>query len=331
MDYFLILYSVALFVSLAMLWFSGGFSVRCSVEMASLFKIRTLFIGFVLIAVSTGLPELSVSISSLLRNVPGISAGTILGSNISNLSMVLGISILFYGTIYIRQNENRDSLLMLIITTAAMVLVFSLDVLSRTTGLFLIFVYIGSIAWLWNNRTQKEMKEEIKVEEKVVEEEKKPGPKPFFESKLGVLVKFFVSIILVLISSEIAVYFAIKLSSLLNLSLETVGATVFAVGTSLPELSLSLNAIKKKEYALAIGNSLGSVLEQGTLLLGLLAFFSPQPIDIKPLRSLAPFMFISFAIMAFGMIKRKKISRIEGGLLLFIFGLFLIYQIGFVR
>ncbi len=136
---------------------------------------------------------------------------------------------------------------------------------------------------------------------------------------------------MILIASEFSVNCAIKLTSLLKFSLETVGATILAIGTSLPELTLAITAVKKKEYSLAIGNSLGSVLEQGTLLLGLLAFASDKPINIVPLRMLAPFMFLSFVILGFGILKRKKLTRIHGAIMVFVFVMFLVYQLIWVR
>ncbi len=322
----IVMYFFALFVSLFGLWFSGDLSVRYSVQTATKFKLTSLFVGFVLIAISTGLPELSVIIASLFEGVHGISAGTILGSNVCDISLVLGLAILFGRTIIVRPEENRESLLMLLITSIAMLLVFILGVLTRTTGLILILIYFGSIFFFWKTGTSKKRLEETKDLRDVVENNNKKT----YGKKYLTLLKLAGSVSLVLISSEMAVHFAIKLTKLLSLSLETVGSTIFAIGTSLPELSLAINAVKKREYSLALGNSLGSVLEQGTLLLGLLALGANKPIDIRPLRSLAPFMFVSFGIIAFGMIKRKRINTIEGILMLFVFVAYLIYQFVFI-
>jgi cation:H+ antiporter len=326
MDFLLLAYFAALAVSLLFLWLSGDLSVKYSIETAAKFKLTSLFVGFVLIAVSTGLPELSVVISSLMQQAPAISAGTILGSNVCDISLVLGLAILLGGSIQIEPKEGKDSLMMLLVTTLAMVLVFLLGVLTRIFGLLLILIYVVAIWWLWKSSTKKEISEEEKEQKEIVAD-----ADPFFKKKWGILLKLFLSVVAVLISSEFAVRFAIELTKMLKLSLETVGATIFAVGTSLPEISLGLNAVKKREYSLVLGNSLGSVLEQGTLLLGLLAFASPKSIDIRPLRTLAPFMLISFAIIFWGILIRKKLTRIEGLLMFTLFVVFMIYQIAWVR
>ena len=320
--YQIALYVFLLIIGILALWFSGDLAVKYSIETAAKFKFTSLFVGFVLIAIATGLPELSIIIASLFERAPAISAGTILGSNVCDVSLVLGLSILLGTSIKVNAKECKDSLLMLLITTISMIIVFSLGVLTKITGLILILIYFISIWWLWKNSTKKEIKEE-----EIDQKEAVSNGDTFLKTKWGILLKLCGSIVLVLISSEFAVRFAIQLTKILNLSLETVGATIFAVGTSLPEISLGLNAVKKREYALALGNSLGSVLEQGTLLLGLLALGSPKAIDIRSLRSLVPFMLISFFIIGFGIIKRKKIGKIEALIMLTLFIVYIFYQI----
>jgi len=327
LSYMLVFYIVTLLLSLCLLWVAGDLSVRYSIQTASMFKMRTLFVGFVLIAISTGFPELSVVIASLFENVTPISAGTILGSNVCDISLVLGLPILLSGKLLIKPEENKDAGPMFFIAALAMALVFLLGSLQRITGLFLILIYFVSLWGLWRNRTRKEMIEEEKEQERVVLSD----GNSFFKTKTGIIVKLLCSLALVLVASELVVRFAIKLTSLLSLSLATVGATILAVGTSLPELTLSLQAVRKREYDLAIGNSLGSVLEQGTLLLGILAVSSPTPIKINSLRMIAPFMFLSFAVLGFGLFKRRRLTRIEGSIMLAIFCSFIVYYIIWIQ
>ncbi|MBD3231795.1 hypothetical protein GF322_03985 [Candidatus Dependentiae bacterium] len=322
----IIIYCILLFLSLYFLWFAGDKSVKYSIKTAANFKLTSLFVGFALIAISTGLPELAIVIISIFEKTHGISTGTILGSNVCDISLVLGLAVLLGGNIIIKKKEAKDSLLTLLVTAVSMAIVFILGTLSWIEGLILICVYFGSIWWLWKNSTKKEIQEEKTGQKKAVKDHDS-----FFKTKWGILLKLLGSIFLILVFTEFAVRFAIKLTNLLKLSIETVGATVFAIGTSLPEISVSLNAVKKKEYSLALGNALGSVLEQGTLLLGLLAIGYHKAVDIKPLRSLIPFMFIPFAIIAFGIIKRKKIAKIEALLMFTIFIIFMLFQIFWIR
>ncbi len=342
MDLNLLFSILALFTSLIFLWWAGGLSVNYSVRMADIFNLNALFIGFVLISISTGFPELSIAISSVLKGVHDISAGDILGSNVCDVSLVLGLAIILYGTLKISKKEAKDSLIMLLITMITMAAIFLLGSLNWISGIVLILVYLVSIGWLWLTSTKKEILEEEKLQEKVsaenLELKVKPGRGQRQEpgrvsrkEKILVLLKLAGAILLVLGASELAVHFAIEVTKELALSLKTIGATIFAVGTSLPEISLSLNAMKKKQHSLALGNALGSVLEQGTLLMGILALIAGKPIDTAGLRSLAPFMFFSFFIIGYSIIRKKKIGKGEAVLMLISFVLFLIYQIFWIR
>jgi cation:H+ antiporter len=300
MEFLLVLYSLVVLTGLLFLWWGGGLTVRYVVEMSAAFKLTTLFIGFVLVALLTSLPELSMMFSALFRNLPGMFLGTILGSNVCDIAFVLGLSVILGRNLIIKPEENRVPIVMLGITCFSMILVFALGVLFHLSGFLLITIYIGTITWLWRKRTKKELVDGEKAKKKVVIPNRKPGPKTFWNSKVGVLLKLFISLVFVLLSSEITVHFAVKITKIFQLSFATIGATLFAIGTSLPELTLSLNAARKREYSLVLGNILGSVFAQGTFILGLFALISPHMVDIRPLVSLAPFMFLSFAIVAFG-------------------------------
>ena len=342
MDFNLLISLGTLFVSLIFLWWAGGLSVHYSVRMADIFNLNSLFIGFVLISISTGFPELSIALSSALRGVPDVSVGDILGSNICDISLVLGLAIILYGTLKISKKEAKDSLVLLLITAISMAAIFLLGSLNWITGIIFILVYFVSVGWLWLTSTKKEILEEEKIQEKVAADtlelrvergrgqRQEPG-RVSRKEKIMVVTKLVGALLLVLGASELAVHFAIEVTKDLGLSLKTIGVTIFAIGTSLPEISLSLNAMIKKQYSLVLGNSLGSVLEQGTLLIGILALISGKPIDTAGFRSIAPFMFFSFFIIGYSIVKKKKIGKIEAILMLISFVLFLIYQIIWIR
>lgn len=342
MDFTLLLSFSGLFVSLIFLWWAGSLSVSYSIQMADIFNLNRLFIGFVLISISTGLPELSIVLSSVFRGVEDVSAGDLLGSNVCDISLVLGLAIMIYGSLKIGKKDIKQSLILLSSTAISMAAIFILGTLHWIEGIVFILIYFIVIGWLWFSTKQTEILEEQKIQERIYEEKllldiedrkiKKSdiiivSPK----DKLVIIAKLLGAIILVLVASEFAVQFAINITNSFELSLKTIGATIFAIGTSLPEISLSLNAMRKKEYSLALGNSLGSVLEQGTLLIGILALISGKPIDTASFRSLVPFMFFPFFLIGFSIVKRKKISRIEAALMLTVYAIFLIYQYLFVK
>ena len=316
-------YVIGLLVGLFLLWFSGDKSVKYSIDVSNAFHVTKLFIGFVLIAVATGIPELSVAITSLLHGVPLLSAGDIIGSNFCDISMVLGLTALLGGTLYVRKEEQPNIILMFFVTSIVMVFVFFVGTLTWIHGAGFVLLYFICLWWLWRTRSELVVSE-LRIAKKLYKEEQ---PRSFWYGKWGTLVKLGLSLLFVLGASQVSVYCAVELARYFSMSLSIIGATAFAVGTSLPELSLGFAAVRRKEYALAFGNVFGSVLEQGTLILGLLAIGSGKPLQLASLRSIAPFMLVAYAVVGNSMIHRKKINRIEGAFLTLVFFAYLIYHL----
>jgi cation:H+ antiporter len=312
---------LALISGLMLLWWSGDRSVHYSLEASHLFGVSSFFMGFVLLALATGIPELSITIVSSFNNASALAVGDILGSNFTDIALVLGLPLVIAGTLHVRKKEYANLILMLLIIVLVMSFVFILGELTWIHGVILIVVYALCLLRLWKTRTTKTMGKEGAV----VAKEKAKGA-VILSNKIGTLFKLGMSLVFVGIASQLSVYCARALTEAFDIHLATLGATLFSLGTSLPELSLSLSAIRRREYALAAGNSLGSVLEQGTLILGILAIISPTPVNLRPVRSIAPFMFLAFAIVGYGFIQRKKLNRIEGIMLLVLYVAFLVYH-----
>jgi len=311
--YNLIINSLGLFLSIVALWFFSELAVNYSVKTSVIFGLDKLFFGFAFVAVATGLPELSVAMIGLLKDVPTLSVGTILGSNISDVSMVLGLGILFYGALKLDKSNGKNYLLMLFIATISSAFVFILGFLNYIIGFLLIISYFFTIYFIWRiTKNKKLIKKTIDIDNK---------------KKIVVLIKLLISVLFVFISSEFIVKFSLIISDYLNIAKHIIGVTILSIATSLPELTLTLSALRKKEYDIALGNSLGSVLEQGTLLIGIVSISSVKVIDIKPLISLAPFMFLPFFIIFTSIVWRKKIGRLEAVIMLLSFLIFLMYQI----
>lgn len=333
----IMLFFLALLGSIAFLCWAGAFAVHHVLEIATVYNVSTLFGGFILMAISTGIPEFSVALTAALGGVAQVSAGDIIGSNVVDITLVLGAVTLFAGKLTVDEQEYPNIIMLQLIAMLAMGIVFFLGVVTKLSGLFLVFLYFVCLWWIYKTgiaaygevtkvkAKEKEFTEPTipLVEEKVTD--------PFWHSKFGVALKFCFSMTLVLIAARFVVYFALRLSETFGMSLETVGTSIIAIGTSLPELALGLHAVRRKEHSLALGNSLGSVLVQGTFILGLLALLSPQPISLNKLRLAVPFMFVAFGTIGYGLVKRRKLNRIEGVILLTTFFGFLLHQVVFVR
>lgn len=308
------------------LWKAGDFAVRYMLRIAGLFGLTTLFSGFVIMAISTGIPELAVVFNALWNNATAISTGDIIGSNVIDITLVLGVAAFFAREITISKRDYPNIIMMLGVVMMATFFVFAQRTLSWVSGLLLIAVYAVSLALMW--RTKTVLHGDV---EDLHEEQDKPVAKltkeQRYNEKLTAFAGFFASMLVVMLSSKLVVIASIDLARLFALPLEVVGSTIVALGTSLPELSLSVNAVLKRKYGLALGNSLGSVLEQGTLILGIQCVSSQRPISIASLRGAAFFMVAGFAIIGYAIVKRKKITRLDGGILVALFFLFIAHQL----
>ena len=326
MDYFVFLAGLGMVVGLIGLWWSSDKAIESSLQLCDIFKVTKIFVGFVFMAIATGLPELAITIASLWNGVPEVAVGTIIGSNLVAVSLVLGLPAIVFGTLNVKKEDKLHLMFLLAIATLVMAFIFIVGTLHRWHGLLLMLLYGVVIWWLWRTKalkvvSQKEAIEELSSKEKLLR-------KTQLKTKLIVFAKISFSFVLVTIFSKLSIDSALAFTRYFPIRFEVLGATLFAVGTSLPELALSFQAVKKKEYSLAFGNSFGSVLEQTTLILGLLAIGSAKPLNIVPLRPVAPLMFMAYAIVAHTLLKKTKVGRQEGlgrweGTLLI--GLFLIH------
>ncbi|MFH1644106.1 MAG: hypothetical protein ABIA74_02930 [bacterium] len=330
MELFIFLYFLYLALGFALLWVSGEMCVRYSVKTAHLFKVTTLFIGFFLIAISTGFPELAVIFISAFKKVPSIAVGTMIGSVIANIGFALAIPAFLVKSISVTKKESRNLIIMLVFSLIAIIFVFYIQNLGNLAGLILIFSYIIAIWWIYKNQTTLRHAK-IKKEDARVVANNQPGYKIFWTSKLGVLIKLSASLGLLFFASEITVRAIIKIAEYFSLSMSIVGATISGTGTSLPELLLSIQAVRKREFSLALGNIVGSVLEVATFLLGAAVLVSPTIVSLKSLNSMIPFLVLTLGTTIFALAKDNAFKRIYGILVFLIFIIFMIYHLFFSR
>ncbi|MBY0353389.1 hypothetical protein K2W90_03430 [Candidatus Babeliales bacterium] len=308
-------------MGLVMLWFAGGRVVTYAVKVAPAFGVTRFFIAFILLPIVANIPELCVAISSALTGVGQMAAGDVVGANFTETTLILGITLLVTKSIILTKNDQMRSMVLLALSSIIMAINLFIGQLTRFYGLVLIACYAGSLLWVYRHRTLQELQEAYAVTHELLYYK----GISFWYTKWGIALKLFMSLLLVLASSMVVVHSVAHCSYWCGLPLETVGATVVAMGTSLPELVVSLNALKSKEYGLVVGPTLGNVLGHGTLVLGTLTFLSDIPIDLTPLRSTSCFMFATFALVGYSLFK-KEVGRLTGIALLALFFFYLIFH-----
>tara|TARA_B100000886_G_scaffold1504_1_gene1076 strand:+ start:108 stop:1046 length:939 start_codon:yes stop_codon:yes gene_type:complete len=200
--------------------------------------LSDMFLGITVVALGTSIPEVFVSISSVVNLKPEIAMGNSIGSNIANLGIVFGFACFFISKSSITLNL-RDIFLLFLTTLLAGYVLFDYKI-SSSDSILMIGLFILFLLHLMRQKPQEEL------------------VTPVMKSTFSLTSFSFLSLVLLLIGSELTVNYGSKLASLIGISDTVVGLTMVAIGTSLPELATSFSALKQKKGNLVIGNIVGS-------------------------------------------------------------------------
>lgn len=273
-----------------------------------------------LLALATSLPELVVGVAAALEGEANLALGNVIGSNIADLSLVIGGAALIGGTVAVRGIFlRRDVFYAFLAGAAPMVLLFDKS-LNRIDGFILLALYGFYNVWVLRERQQRLAEAREGGEESFVKRLLNRLTDKGTQKEFGWL---FLGVALLLFSADMIVKIANKMAITLNIPLLLIGLFIVAVGTSLPELAFSLKAVKEHRPSMVFGDLLGSVVANGTLIIGLVALISPiriQAFDEYLLATMA-FVFI-FGLFYFFIRTKRKLERWEGALLL---GVYLIF------
>ncbi len=271
--------------------------------------ISPLIIGLTIVGFGTSAPEILVSVVSSLEGNPGLAVGNALGSNITNIGLVLGITALITPLVVKSETLRREYPTMFAIMLLTLALIVDGD-LSRMDGVILMLGLCLMIYWMVTIGLRKSrvdpMESEYAQEIPLISTQR---------ALLWVLAGFLV----LLLSSRILVWGSINIAHALGVSDLIIGLTIVAIGTSLPELAASVMSALKKEPDIAIGNVIGSNMFNLLAVLGLPAVIAPMQLDESILSRDYPFMIglsIALFIMAYGFRGNGRINRFEGALLL---------------
>jgi len=321
----LILLNLMLVVAaLAGLWKAGDWVVHYAIAVARAYNVTTFFLGFIVLAFAAAIPDLAVALTSAFNDVSDLAVGDIIGANFCDIALVIGGALLIAGKkVHIKRSDSITFLLILTISTIVMAIVFRWGVLQPIHGLALVSVYVMSILWLW----KKSDKTSMVYDDQIEGEREDLGNK----QKIILVLKLAGCFGGVIFSSYVAVQAALSLAVYLSLPLETIGATILGIGTSLPEFVLCFSAIRRGHYALALGPTLGTILQQTTLILGLLACCSKTPVSLHGVAHAGGFMFVAFAIIFYYIAKHRQVCRRTGVVLVSLFIAYMAFQVFYGR
>ena len=298
-----------LIIGLAILLAGGKFLVDGASGLALKFGLSQGLIGLTIVAFGTSAPELLVSINAALKGTSDIALGNVIGSNISNISLVLGISALIFPIAILKSVIKLDYLAAL--TSSVIFYVMALNGnISRWEGLILFVLLILINLYFFRKLSSKDS---LEPEGSTIVLH--PLWKTILLLLAGALGLFF--------GSDMLVDSAVNISKKLGISEHVIGVTIIAIGTSLPELVTSVIAALNKKTDIAIGNILGSNIMNVLAIIGITALVSP--IQVSELFLKQDFLWmIGFTLILFPILKSKlNISRWEGTLLLILYGLYI--------
>ncbi|MDB9775426.1 calcium/sodium antiporter [Vicingaceae bacterium] len=308
---------VFLIVGFLLLIFSGDFLVKGAVSIALKLRLSTLVIGMTIVSFGTSAPELLVSIKAALGGHPDISIGSVVGSNISNIALILGITALVF-PITVSKATLRIDWPMMMLSTLLFVVVVMDGELSAWEGILFIVFLISFIVWLIRN-SRKGSAVPAAVDEVNEEEKNLPLWKGIGLVGLGV-----VGLVL---GADLMLKGAVEIARYYDVSERIIGLTIVAFGTSLPELITSCVAAFRKEADISIGNLIGSNIFNILAILGITSIIHPISVSSSIINSdnyiLLGITFLVFPLMYFG----KKLTRAKGLLLFFVYAAYLIYLI----
>lgn len=309
-----IVYIIAGF--LILLWAADRFVLGASVIARNL-GVAPLVIGMTIVGFGTSAPEILISAVSSLDGNPGLAIGNALGSNITNIALVLGFTSLLVPMTIKSETLKREYPILLAVTLGSLVLLMDgnfsrVDGIILITSMFLI-IYTVTMLALRSRKTDPIVHE--------FEDEMPP------EMNTGVAsLWFLLGLVLLLIGSKLLVLGAVNIAQAMGVSDVIIGLTIVAIGTSLPELAATLMSAWKKEFDIAIGNVIGSNMFNLLAVLGIPGAIKPGPVPEGILERDFPVMIsltVMLFIMSYGFRRDGRINRIEGGIL---FACFLGYQ-----
>lgn len=286
-------------VSLFMIIKGATLSTRYSTKLAENFNLSKYVVGFIIVAFISVLPEAFISINSAIKGIPEFGLGTLFGSNVADLTLVFAILIIYSGRgIKIESKILKDIYLYPIFLMLPLVLGLN-GHYSRLEGLSLIFS--GSIFYYLVSKHGSALPTSQT-------NDVKDGRKNLW------LLIFSMSVLL--LGSHFAVVSAVSLAGKLSVSPILIGMLIVSLGTIMPELFYSMKSITQKHDGLAIGDILGTVLADATIVVGILAFISPFYFPVKIIYISGIFMLTASLILLEFMRSGRVITKREGYLLL---------------
>ncbi len=292
-------------------WFIDGAS-----SLARRFSISDAVIGLTLVSVGTSMPEFATNIYAVCTNQPDIALGNIVGSNISNILLILGVGAMLTRVItFSHVMLWRDGMCMMGVTLLCFLFCIFGRELNRWEGGILFLSMVAYSVYLFRHRD-------------VMEDETSDDHSECRFNSAGSAIGFSALGLLLLVAGakmmvDNAVWFSVKL----ELNQAVIGSTVVALGTSLPELAVTIGGVIKKKHDIAVGNIIGSNFYNIGLILGTSALIAPIPVSDVMMYVNLPIMLVSGLMLLGFMYSGRRLVRMEGVALSIAYAIFIAWNV----
>lgn len=303
----LLLKFVFLSISIFVLVKSADYFTESAEKIGLYFKLSPFIVGITIVSVGTSLPELVTSIFAVIDKQSTIVAGNVIGSNIANIFLVLGLSAIVSNGLSTKHDIMRVDLPMLA-ASAFFLYIASYDgIFDFKEGILSV---MGLTAYLLYAYKSKNINVELTNQ-------------PQERLKFTTLIVLFASVIFLNISAKYTVTNIVEISDMLNISTSAIAASVVAFGTSLPELMVSINAAKKGNLEMSIGNVIGSNIFNTFGIMGVASCIAPIKIDTPTITLSLPVMLASTVLLVFSL-QNKAMSRWIGYMFVLFYVLYIV-------
>ena len=290
---------IFLILGLILLVFGSNYLLKSSVDLSLKYNISKVVIGLTVVSIATSAPELLISISSVLKNSSDIAISNVIGSNIANFGLVLGLA-LFFSKIKISKNIiNQDRNFLMIVSVIFTFFALSKSEVDRIEGGVLFSLLILSLIYVFKKSKGDENEKKI-----------------IYNSNSKLILTIFVSSIMLYLGSEFFVESSIYFADYFGVSERIIGLTIVAIGTSLPEVVTTLVAVFKKELDISVGNIIGSNIFNILAVVGLTSIVKPLEItNVENLQfDLSVMFFVMLLLFLFYSLSKTKILGRTNGL-----------------
>jgi len=316
---------IALLVGLFILVIAADKFIVGTVSIAKNLGVSPLLIGLTIVGVGTSAPEILVSAIASVQGNPGLAVGNALGSNIANIALILGCTAVI-SPLMVHSNLLKRELPILMAVSVVCYLM-TLDGLDQIDGVFMLLMLVAFLVWLV--RSAQKSKNNPSLDDPLEQDVLDEMPEEVSIQKAWIF--FVLGLIGLLASSRLLVWAAVNIAEAYGVSDLVIGLTIVALGTSLPELAVSVTSVLKGEDDLAVGNIIGSNMYNLLAVYSLPALIAPGPVADSVITRDFPLMLgltVALFVLGYGLTKAGNINRWEGSGLLIVYFVYqwIIYQ-----